>query len=154
MRYFILLLATALTLLAADPQQPKVGSTQVINATNGYAGNLTVRTQFNVGYPGQAGLVVLNSISNLSMTLGASSSLASNTFITFPDGFNGLVKATSTVNGGSNSVTLAAATAIDQLGATLDVGKHQLYRSQLRFTHKRCLRHTHAPPTQPTASIS
>ena len=39
-------------LMAADPQQPKVGGKELIVATNGYAGVLTVRTQINLGLSG------------------------------------------------------------------------------------------------------
>jgi len=58
---FCLSVGAVLALLAADPQQPKVGNTQVINATNGYGGILTVRTQVNVGYPGEPGILTLQS---------------------------------------------------------------------------------------------
>ncbi len=58
---FVLAATALLSLLAADPQQPKVGTTPVINATNGFGGILTVRTQVNVGYAGQQGIITIAS---------------------------------------------------------------------------------------------
>lgn len=47
--------AIVAALWAADPAQPKVGGTPVLNAINGYGGSLTIRTQLDVGYAGQQG---------------------------------------------------------------------------------------------------
>ncbi len=57
MKTLLLFLLSFLSVFAADPAQPKVGPTPVINATNGYGGILTVRTQINVGYTGESGII-------------------------------------------------------------------------------------------------
>ena len=46
------MIAAMWIVLAADPQQPKVGGKELIVATNGYSGVLTVRTQINLGLSG------------------------------------------------------------------------------------------------------
>src|SRR5437899_5095454 len=51
--------------LMADPVQPNIGGKQLIVATNGYAGVVNVRTQLNVGYPNQAGVIEISATNNL-----------------------------------------------------------------------------------------
>lgn len=60
MKTFLVFAFSVLSIFAADPAQPKVGVTPVINATNGYGGTLTIRTQLNVGYPLQTGVLTLS----------------------------------------------------------------------------------------------
>ncbi len=57
---------------AADPDQPKVGGKQVIVATNGYAGVLTVRTQLNLGLSGVAATVAVDANGTIQATSAAS----------------------------------------------------------------------------------
>lgn len=58
--------------MAADPQQPKVGGTQVIVATNGYAGTLTVRTQINLGLAPVAAILSVDTNGTIQATSSAS----------------------------------------------------------------------------------
>lgn len=102
----LLLLATTAT-HAADPAQPKVGPTTVINATNGYGGVLTVRTQLNVGYAGQQGYVDIQSTNGTySMTMTVDS--AGNLLLTGIGGNTNLVVADNNDWDGTATVFLAA----------------------------------------------
>src|SRR5262245_23794424 len=64
MRLLLLFLFT-LSVVAADPQQPAIGGKELIQATTGYAGILNVRTQLNVGFPNEAGLIQILSTNGI-----------------------------------------------------------------------------------------
>lgn len=68
MKYLFFIFLFVAASMAADPAQPKVGRTPVINATNGYAGVLTVRTQINLGLSGIEATLQTDTNGTLEMT--------------------------------------------------------------------------------------